>query len=172
MKPFVIILDGAPKSGKTTLALALQEEIDVPLLYLDLDDLFSRYSRIDPYVFEKEGVKLKNSPDIENFVQGYTKTIGSFVSSGVSVIADTILTKKEWYELLKKELHAVPWYFIGLKASIETLKMRAREAGEGEGLVLGRYEDVYQDWKKWDLVLQTDRLSVEREVEEIRLLIT
>jgi adenylylsulfate kinase len=158
---FVIWLTGVSGAGKTTLAKALSEKL--------------RKMDLNVEVLDGDGIRSKLYPDL-----GYSKEeremhnrvvvemANLLAKNGVITIVSIISPFKSTREFARKEIGN--FVEVYLKCSIEELIRRDPKGlyakamkGEMEGLT--GYDGVYEEPDNPDLVLETDKLSVEEEVD-------
>ena len=81
----IIYLNGTSSSGKTSLALALQDLLDVPYLHFSIDtfDLLVSRRQIERGIY----------PAIAALEWGFTQCIAALAATGNSVIVDDVLSE-------------------------------------------------------------------------------
>lgn len=183
----LLLLDGAPSSGKSTLATSFQRSCEQSWIYLRIDDFMKclapqyRQLRLDetaenPGVLVLQSFDKKNNPLIQvrfgeiglEHLESYMIAVTTLVKSGRNVIADMILTEEAWMERLQELCQGIKFYFVGLYAPLDVLLRREREREESPGMARGRYEEVYADWKKHDLLLDTSKTNIEGCIHQIK----
>ena len=117
----IIVINGPSSSGKTTLALALQKQLDVPFirfsfdLFLDQNALpveqirkgiFS-WDLMRPYVFK-----------------GIHQCIPALATAGNNIIFDHIIETKAWLDNLITLISELDVFFVGLHCSLPELDRR------------------------------------------------
>jgi len=174
----VIVLNGTPRSGKSTVARALQESLDGIWINLGVDV----FAEATPEGL-RPGIGLRpggERPDLEDaVVQLFDALYASVVASsrsGLNVVVDVghhddyskplgILTRAA------RELCALPASFVGVRCPVPTIMAR-RDAGAGgryatsapDGTVpdiVGRWERAVHDPGLYDLEVDTSRASPE-----------
>ena len=128
----IILLHGASSSGKSTLAKAIQLELDEPFLHFASDHLASGWpSRRDP-----EGA-FKWWGDVRSrFFDGFQRCIATLASAGNDLIVDHIIEFPEWRAELRALLNPFDVFLVGVHCSLEELDRRERVRGDrwmGEG---------------------------------------
>ncbi|MGO7538003.1 chloramphenicol phosphotransferase CPT family protein [Rhizobium ruizarguesonis] len=146
----IIILNGAPRSGKSSIARAVQEHFEGPWINLGVDS----YNAMTPKRY-LPGIGLRpggERPDLEELVPFFYaalyESIAIHASLGLNVIAD--LGHHDSYSQplgilgdCARRLEDFPVLFVGVRCPIETIMHRRAIAQEGrETLYLSATEDV------------------------------
>lgn len=143
----LIILNGSPGVGKSTLAARLQEEIPASVL-IDIDEL----RRGIPGYHEKREESLRRAHELaekaieENFTAGYDVIIDKAISYSETIDSFIGVAKK----------HDADVYEFLLFADKQTVQKRADDRGYRPGSMLTR-EKVGEMWEK------SDRLRSQRQ---------
>jgi len=122
----IIIINGPSSSGKTTLALALQNQFDIPFLRFSFD-LFLDFNAL-PMEQIKNGTFSWSSmrPSVFN---GLHQCIPALATAGNNLIIDHIIETKAWMIDLVALLSEYDVYFVGLHCSLPELERRESERG-------------------------------------------
>jgi chloramphenicol 3-O phosphotransferase len=174
----IVVLNGTPRSGKSTVARALQRSSDGIWINLGVDV----FADVIPEGL-RPGIGLRpggERPDLEDamvalFDALYASVVASS-RSGLNVVVDVghhddyskplgILAR------VAGELCALPAYFVGVRCPVEVIMAR-RDAGAGgryatsapDGTVpdiVGRWERAVHDPGVYDLEVDTSRASPE-----------
>ncbi|MFC3323281.1 chloramphenicol phosphotransferase CPT family protein [Mesorhizobium cantuariense] len=144
----IIILNGAPRSGKTSIARAIQESFDGVWINLGVDV----YEQATPQRY-RPGIGLRpggERPDLEGLVPGLYAALYESITAhsrlGLSVVAD--VGHHDAYSKplnclvdCARRLAGLPVLFVGVRCPIEViLERRARSAAE-KGYVTGSRDD-------------------------------
>ena len=128
----IIIINGPSSSGKTTLALALQKQLDLPFIRFSFD-LF-----LDHKAFPSEQIKSgKFSWDLmrPSVFRGIQQCLPALATAGNNILFDHIIETKAWlYDLISK-VSELDVFFVGLHCSLPELERRELQRGnrrEGE----------------------------------------
>jgi adenylylsulfate kinase len=162
IEPFNLWFTGLPLSGKTTIADAVYKELekfDIPLERLDSKDIRSLipeigYSRKDRNIHMKRIAHL-----IKTLQHNSISTVSSFVSPYRE-------SRKAIREMVKNNI------VVYIKADIETCKNRDYK-GKYQKAILGEYQnftgvnDVYEEPQHAEIVIDTDKTTVEEAVDII-----
>jgi chloramphenicol 3-O phosphotransferase len=175
----VVVLNGTPRSGKSTLARAIQESSDGIWINLGVDV----FADMVPEAL-RPGIGLRpggERPDLEDAVVAlfdalYASVVASS-RSGLNVVVD--VGHHDHYSkplgILARvagELCALPAYFVGVRCPVEVIMAR-RDAGVHGGRyvtsapdgtvpdIVGRWERAVHDPGLYDLEVDTSRASPE-----------
>lgn len=81
----MILLNGAPSAGKTTLARAVHEAVDTPMFYLSLDEF---RGGIRAPLWSGDGV-----PGLfRRVMRAYLKTLAAVAEQGLPVVSEAVIT--------------------------------------------------------------------------------
>ncbi len=123
----IIIINGPSSSGKTTLALALQKQLDIPFIRFSFD-LF-----IEHKAFPSEQIKSGRFSweQMRPFVfRGLHQCLPALATAGNNIIFDHIIETKAWlYELISL-ISALDVFFVGLQCSLAELERREIQRGD------------------------------------------
>ena len=123
----IIVINGPSSSGKTTLALALQKQLDLPFIRFSFD-LF-----LDHKALPSEQIKSGRFSwdQIRPAVfRGVHQCVPALATAGNNVIFDHIIeTKAMLYELVPL-LSALDVFFVGVHCSLPELERREMQRGD------------------------------------------
>ncbi|KRB20014.1 MULTISPECIES: chloramphenicol phosphotransferase CPT family protein [Mesorhizobium] len=140
----IIILNGAPRSGKSSIARAIQESFDDPWMTLGVDS----YERITPPQL-RPGIGLRpggERPDLEVFVPrlyaALYESIAAHSRLGLNVVTDVghhDAYSKPLNCLIDcaRRLAGLPVLFVGVRCPIEIIMERRAASEAGRGYVTG-----------------------------------
>ncbi|HEV7345592.1 MAG TPA: AAA family ATPase [Devosia sp.] len=123
----IIFLHGASSSGKTTLARALQDCIELPFWHISIDHL--RDAGVLPSARIQSGAfnwKTMRKP----FFDGFHSSLAAYAAAGNNLIVEHILDTPGWQGELAEMLAPFDVYFVGLHCPLDELKRR--EAARGD----------------------------------------
>ncbi len=161
MKPGkIIFLNGTSSAGKTTLAHALQEELDAPWLHVSLDQyrdgLPAKYRGLNAPRGSKGEAGLNVVPVTDNgpphtavvfgeagktVLQGMRRAIRALVDAGTNVIIDDIILEAGFLQDYLEVLRGVDVLFVGVTCSMDVINRReALRPGRFPGTALGHLE--------------------------------
>jgi chloramphenicol 3-O phosphotransferase len=184
----IIILNGAPRSGKSSIAEAIQETFDGVWMNLGVDMSFrTTPQRYRPGIGLRPGGEL---PDLELLVPvlfaALYESIAAHSRLGLNVVVDIghhdgYATPRNILADCARRLAGLPVLFVGVRCPIEVI-MERRKAGQAgrEGQYLtGTAEDPFpqpvRHWQEevhkpgiYDLEVDTSLLTPEQCAEAIR----
>lgn len=156
IEPFNLWFTGLPLSGKTTIANKVYEELeklDIPLERLDSKDIRDVVPNIG-YTREDRNRHMKRIGHLLKTLQNNSiSTVSSFVSPYRE-------SRKAIREMVKNNI------VVYIKADVETCKQRDYK-GAYEKALKGEYQnftgvnDVYEEPQHAEIVIDTDKLSVD-----------
>jgi chloramphenicol 3-O phosphotransferase len=172
----IVILNGAPRSGKTSIAAAMQRTLDGPWLNIGVDLLMQATpERYRPGIGLRPGGER---PDLEPFVvaayAGLYDSIAAFSTAGLNVVAD--VGHHDAYSkslgILRdaaRRLDDLPVLFVGVRCPIDVIMAR-RVATWGSGREpdnagvpnpVQRWQDEVHRGMSYDVEVDTSRLNAE-----------
>jgi chloramphenicol 3-O phosphotransferase len=163
----VLVLNGAPCSGKSTLARALQEELDDPWLYIDLDTF---PARLPPF---RSG--RPTGDVIRRMFTGHNAAVVAIVEAGNDIVLELVArTNNPGASLVLSDLfdrligHEI--LVTCLRCTEETaIQRELSRAPNMQGLVQRDYGNV--DETCCDLLLDTDTAGIDEQVSAVRQLL-
>lgn len=162
----IIYLNGTSSSGKTTIAKELQNQLLDPFMYLSLDSFFYFYPKKywDAENDEDHNVFLKIAPML---IRGFRETIYTLANSGNNLIVDDVLESSEQQEMILSLMQNMNVFWIGIKCPLDILKEREKIRGDRMfGLAEYQFDKVHT-LMKYDIELDTSKLSVNESVDRI-----
>jgi chloramphenicol 3-O phosphotransferase len=149
----IIIINGPSSSGKTTLALALQQKLDIPFLrfsfdlFLDHKSLPLEQIRRDQFAWELM------RPSV---FTGIHQCLPALASAGNHIIFDHIIETKGWLHHLISLVANFDVFFVGLHCSLPELERREILRGNRRpGEALADYQTVHSI-TSYDLELDSE----------------
>ncbi|GAA2758433.1 hypothetical protein GCM10009872_37930 [Actinopolymorpha rutila] len=158
----VIVLNGIPCSGKSTLARAFQADLDEPWLGIDLD-MFT--PRLPPRRTWTEQRALRR------IVAGGNAAVAAVAEAGNNIVIELVARKDPGASMtlvdLFERLAALDVLVVCLRCSIESAESReASRPDDMRGLVQRDYGNVEED--SFDAVVDTDTLTIPEQVALLR----
>jgi adenylylsulfate kinase len=162
IEPFNLWFTGLPLSGKTTIADRVYEELQklhIPLERIDSKDI----RELIPDIGYSREERNRHMHRIGNLIKTLQHNSVSTVASFVSPYKES---RKAIREMVKNNI------VVYVKADIETCKKRDYK-GAYEKALSGEYQnfsgvnDVYEEPKHAEIVIDTDKLSVDEAVDII-----
>lgn len=171
----IIIINGCPSAGKTTLIKEIQNQYPTPLLSMGIDrfwgsipDQYKEYGlkAHEGYSFEKTSnnrgnpiIYVKRGPFANQLAKTIPKVINTFATCGHNVIVDEIFND-ETIQPYAKALQNQTVYLIGIVCSLEELERREKSRGNRElGLARGQFNSVHTQQKYYDLIIDNTNVN-------------
>ena len=149
----IIFINGPSSSGKTTLALAVQRQIDIPFLRFSFD-LF-----LDNKVLPLDQIRSGTfSWDLmrPSVFRGIHQCLPALATAGNHLIFDHIIETKSWLEDLLQSISGLDVFFVGLHCSLPELERRELQRGNRRvGEARADFETI-QSITSYDLVLNSE----------------
>lgn len=114
----LVLLNGTPSSGKTTLARALQAELSTPFYHHSLDEFRQGYP-VGCWRADSHGELFRRVLDV------YVTTLRTFVLLGHDVISEAVITPQTLDRYLGL-FEDVPVLFIGIQCPLPEVERRER----------------------------------------------
>lgn len=153
----IIFLHGASSSGKSTIAHALQQEIETPFWHISIDHL--RDGGVFPMARYQNG-EFSWSAHRTAIFEGFHRSVAAYADAGNNLILEHILDTDGWAEELRNLLRRHDVLFVAVRCPVPVLN--AREAARGDR-PLGsaeRDERSIHQVRQYDLVVNsTDGLA-------------
>ena len=179
----IVILNGAPRSGKSSIAAAIQESFDGPWLNLGMD---VHMSSVMPRRYAP-GIGLRpggEHPDLEplvvRFYAALYESIAAHSRLGLNVVSDfghhdSYAVPRGILPDCARRLHGLPVLLVGVRCPIAVILERRRATGWGGGRSDGFSESGAARWQRdvhqpgiYDLEVDTSVLSPVQCAQTIR----
>ena len=148
----IILINGASSSGKSTLARALQYQLDEPFWHLSIDHL--RESGVLPLDRVRSGDFAWSSMR-SAFFQGFHNALPAIAVAGNNLIVDHIVETREWMTSLLTLLGSLDVYFVGVHCPLAELERRELARGNRRiGEARNDFETIH-DFVTYDLELDS-----------------
>lgn len=137
----IIIINGPSSAGKSTLALALQQKIDVPFIRFSFD-LFLDYKALPREQIRNKQFSWESMRTA--VFTGLHQCVPALASAGNNIIFDHIIETKAWLHNLIGLIAAFDVFFVGLHCSLPELERREIARGNrGTGEAFNDYQTVH-----------------------------
>ena len=123
----IILINGASSSGKSTLARAVQRQIDEPFWHLSIDHL--RESGVLPLDRIRTGDFAWSSMR-PAFFQGFHSALPAIAGAGNNLLVEHIIETRAWMKALLGLLRPFDVYFVGIHCPLDELERRERSRGD------------------------------------------
>lgn len=154
LTPDIIFLNGTSSSGKTTLAKALQGQMEEVYLHVPLDAFATMFpeSKLD----DRE---LCSSAAPKLF-EGFYRSIAALVGCGNKVIVDTV-DHEHWAPVFKPLFEPFRVVYVGVRCPLEELEKRELARGDRTvGLARSQFAEVHNSLQ-YDVEVNTHEQSAE-----------
>ena len=114
----VLLLNGPPSCGKTTLVLALQEVLGEPWVRWSLDDCLAG--------FRRDFLRSDDGSVFERALRGYLGALRSMALAGNDVVAEAVITwpRVPWYA---EAFEGLAVTLVGVRCDLQVARRRERE---------------------------------------------
>ncbi len=111
----VVLLNGSPSAGKTTLARAVQGASAKPLFHRSLDDFLAGY--LGSFRERDRGTLFKQ------VLIGYVHSLAQLADAGNDIVAESVIIP-EWVPLYTEAFATVPVLLVGVRCTLEVAQER------------------------------------------------
>jgi chloramphenicol 3-O phosphotransferase len=142
----IILLNGTSSSGKTTIAQALQESLEMPYLHTGIDQFLIEHlpkrlivysDGINPFkaegwlaVFRDDAlVQVRIGPLGYQWIAGMYRAIAALAEVGLNVIVDDVIYDQRVLQAAVAILPRQQVYFVGIRCPLEVAEQRERARG-------------------------------------------
>ncbi len=150
----IIIINGPSSSGKTTLALAVQQEIDLPFIRFSFD-LFLDHQAL-PLAQMRSG-KFAWQDMRPAVFRGLHHSLAALALSGNNVIFDHIIETRAWLAELLALLSGLDVFFVGVHCSLAELERREMARGDRHPGEARRDLETVHGITTYDLEINSER---------------
>jgi chloramphenicol 3-O phosphotransferase len=123
----VILLNGASSSGKSSIATALQAQMEEPFWHFSIDHL--REAGVLPLDRIRRG-DFKWPLLRGDFFTGFHRSLPAFAGAGNNLIVEHIVETAAWMNELVRLLSGFDVFFVGVHCPVEELERRERARGD------------------------------------------
>jgi chloramphenicol 3-O phosphotransferase len=138
MNSVAIVLNGTSSSGKTSIAKALQRQVNTPVLHAQADTFFGMFNW--PAIVADE---MKNEC-FRVCVENFHATLSILSTKPFLLVVDQVFEQHAWFESCQKALQHKKTYFIGIHCPLTILKERELARGDRSiGIAKGQFDSVH-----------------------------
>ena len=138
MNSVAIVLNGTSSAGKTSIAKALQRQVNTPALHAQADTFFGMFNW--PTIVNDE---IKNEC-FRVCVENFHANLSILSTKPFLLIVDQVFEQHAWFEACQKALQPKKTYFIGIHCPLTILEERELARGDrGIGIAKGQFENVH-----------------------------
>lgn len=169
----VLLLNGAPSSGKTTIARALWEMLEPPHWYRSLDDFRKGYLERHWDAARGPWSGPEGRPFFRRLVAGYLGSLRAMALAGHNVISESVILPSN-LQLYLSTFEGIHVFLVGVRCRLEVAEQRERaraatERFRGEPIDLRVPEfDLVHSHGAYDLEVDTSSSSLDQVVGTIR----
>lgn len=160
----IIFIHGASSSGKSTLARAVQSQIDEPFWHVSIDHIR------DAGVLPTDRFRRGDFPWKEHrgrFFEGFHRSLVAYASAGNNLLLEHILEEPGWAMDLAVMLEPFDVFFVGLHCEIEELVGREQRRGDRPiGSAADDFQRVHAG-QRYDLELHSRQTAEDNAAELI-----
>jgi chloramphenicol 3-O phosphotransferase len=175
----IVVLNGAPRAGKSTLAAAIQETFDGVWMHFGVDAVKERMTpaRYQPGIGLRPGeADHPVAPLVPTFYTALYEAIAAFSRVGLNVVADAGHHDSELLRGCAQRLEGLPAYLVGVRCPLEVVLERRRatwgpeSAGSGGDVPppILLWQELVHVPGIYDLEVDTSALSPEECAKAIR----
>lgn len=191
----IVLLHGAPRSGKSSILEIIQKSFDGPWMNLGFDTFIfqvrpehylpgGKYFRLGPHVWEQDETtnELRHVLGAHSsaLVEGLYASIAAHSRLGFNVVADVVhpdVSHRQIFEDTVRALAGLPVLFVGVCCPLETIVERRRTAAPGRAQstsdvpvppVAVWWDREIHSGKVYDLEVDTSLMSPEECAGQIR----
>ncbi len=166
----IVFLNGPSSSGKSSLAVALQNVLDYPFLRLDIDDFLAMFPERYQGLGERagEGILQTDNPEGaavslgsfgEQFVAGFHHALAAFARQGNKLIVVHLLLYRSWLLECAELLKDYRILFVGIQCESSALEERElRRGNRSQGFAL-RHHRLVHSHAPYDLLIDSTHRS-------------
>jgi len=171
----IIVLNGAPRSGKTSIARVVQETFPGTWINLGVDVYMSATpAKLQPGIGLRPGGERPDlEPQIVSMYRALYDSVAAHTRNGISVVTD--VGHHDWYSeprgVLRdaaRRLDGLGAYLVGVRCPIDVIMRRRGAAGIPIPEPVQRWQDTVHDPGVYDLEVDTSQLSPEKCAAAIR----
>jgi len=152
-KGTIICLNGVSSSGKSTIARALQENLQEPYYWMS-EDTFT-FILPDKFNIFKNDTE-DNEKIWDQAIVNYYYAIKMYSERGYNVIVDGVLDDEEWVDIFVEILHDNPVLFVHVTCPEEELVRRELARGDREiGLAVEQLAYLCPKEQIYDITVDT-----------------
>ena len=167
----IIFLNGTSSSGKSSIAKALQNLLEMPFLHVSADDFLSMLpERFIDYLSgeaateaELEQLRLY----FPKVLAGFHTSLAAMTSEGNNLVVDYVFEQQNDLRICVEKLSDVWVLFVGVHCSLDELERREKGRDRLQGLARAQLGVVHAHGV-YDVEVDTTQKSVEECAEHIK----
>jgi chloramphenicol 3-O phosphotransferase len=164
----IIFLNGTSSSGKSTLARALQKQLDGPYLHAGIDQFIFMlpgaylnpplWREVYAYHYRDDGsFTIQTGPLGHLLMTGMHRSAAALAESGFDVILDHVLLDARWLDECVRLFAPFEVWFVGVRCPLDVLEQRERDRKDRTlGQARAQF-DVVHAGKSYDVEVDTSQ---------------
>jgi chloramphenicol 3-O phosphotransferase len=171
----IIYLNGTSSAGKSSIARALLERLDVPYLHVQLDVFMQMvpahgWERVGGMVMTSvpgHGIQVDFGPVCQPLFSGFHRSLTALASAGNRLIVDDVLLERRWLREAVEALVGHEVCFVGVHCPVEIAEARERLRSDRDvGIARGQYDQVHVH-RLYDVEVDTSLMTPQSCAERI-----
>lgn len=177
----IVILNGAPRAGKSTLARDIQASVPGSWINWGVDAFNATLPpQLLPGIGLRPGGELPElEPDVFRLYAVYFSTLAQFSRAGFDIVADLGLHADyaapfDPMTILRRELAGLPVLLVGVQCGLDTILARRRRDTDGRHVAgpeapppVVRWQERVHENRAYELSLDMDMLTPRQGAERI-----
>jgi chloramphenicol 3-O phosphotransferase len=166
----IVVLNGAPRSGKSSIVAAVQESFDGPWMNLGVDVARATTPpRLQPGVGLRPGEAAHSAaPVVPLLYAALYESVAAHSRLGLDVVVDVGHYDLEILAACARRLAGLPVLFVGVQCPIEVIMERRGAPGERPPEPVLRWQRAVHEQWVYDLEVDTSQLSPQQCADAIR----
>src|SRR5574340_1126841 len=155
----IILLNGTSSSGKTTIAMALQNKLAEPCMLVSIDGFFQLYPErfLQPENQDEMQIVSGLLPRVASGMHG---SVAALAKAGNHVIVDHVLQEEGWLRECVERWAGLDVLFVGIRCTLDGVEKREKKRGDrNPGTARYQFERVHTHGL-YDVEVDTSVLDV------------
>lgn len=147
----IILINGAPGSGKSTLCRQLTNQLHFPYVHISMDRFYEGLTQRPLTTLQRSCLPI--------IYQGFLASVQAFAATGNRVLLDMMLSNQSMKNSVFCCFISIPTHLIGLNCPVEILKYRNRHRPQPRKIVSDDLLNSVHKSMLYDLELDTKTLT-------------
>ncbi len=165
----VVFLNGCTSAGKSSIAKAVQDQLDRPFLRTGIDDAFAMlpanfHDNPDGFFFDRDPnglVRLNFGSFGLATLKSHIHSVAAIARSGVDLILDEVILTADLRKVWVEQLSGLDVMLVGVRCELQELERREIDRGDRViGQARGQYDIIHADMC-YDLEIDTTRIPTD-----------
>lgn len=163
----IVVLNGAPRSGKSSIASVIQERFDGAWMALGVDHARAMTPpKAQPGIGLRPGEPMHPAAAfVPRLYAAFWSSVAAHADAGFDVVSDVGLYDPSIAAEAARRLHGRPVLFVGVRCPVDVVLERRRAAAPGAYSIdrepAVRWDDAVHSYWTYDLEVDTSTLSPE-----------